>query len=186
MKHCPLNMKRMDRPLFHFSMGYASSYDHTVLNNTGGKYAGEKNLLQYFVFHDKADRKVPAFRHEIPKGLTHRVAQLDGKTVPGSSFHAETAWIWPEDRSGLKGQDVRFVDRHAHSFPEVIAFFGTDFSDIYNLHGEVELWVEGKQYKFNRSFCAIVPEGIEHGPLTVRNVKKPIFHYTAGPAKMYA
>jgi hypothetical protein len=33
MKHCPLNMKRMDRPLFHFSMGYASSYDHTVLNN---------------------------------------------------------------------------------------------------------------------------------------------------------
>jgi len=27
---------------------------------------------------------------------------------------------------------------------------------------------------------------MEHGPLTVRNVRKPIFHYTAGHAKLYA
>jgi hypothetical protein len=186
MKHCPLNMKRMDRPLFHFSMGFTSSYDHTVLHDRGGKYAGEKDPRRFFVFEDKAVRKTPAFRRPVAEGFVHRVAQLDAETVAGSNFYAETAWIWPEERSGLEGQDVRFVDGHTHSFPEVIAFFGTDFDDIYRLHGEVELWVEGKRYKFDRSFCAIVPEGVEHGPLTVRNVQRPIFHYTAGPARLYA
>jgi mannose-6-phosphate isomerase-like protein (cupin superfamily) len=186
MKHCPLNTNRMDRPIFHFSMGYTSSYVHTVLDDKGGKYAGEKDVRKYFVFHDKANPKVPAFRNKIPQGFEHRVAHLDGETVPGAGFHAETAWIWPEERSKLKNQDVSFVSKHTHSFPEVIGFFGSDLNDIHSLHGEVELWVEGKQYKINKSFCAIIPEGVEHGPLTIRNVKKPIFHYTAGHARLYS
>ncbi len=185
MKHCPVNVKRMDRPIFHFSMGYTSSYTHAILENKGGKYAGEKDMLKYFTFGDKAGRKIPAFRKEIPKGFIQRVAHLDSDVVPGSNFHAETSWIWPEERSGLKGQDVTFVDRHTHPFPEVIGFFGSDLNDIHKLHGEVELWVEGKQYKIKKSFAAIIPEGVEHGPLKVRKVKKPIFHYTAGHAGLY-
>lgn len=186
MKHCPLNMKRMDKPLFHFSMGYTSTYAHTVLDNKSGTYAGESNIRKYFVFGDKTGRETPPFRKEIPDTSIHRVAHLDSDVVPGSAFHAETSWIWPEDRSGLKGQDILFVDRHAHSFPEIIAFFGTDYDDIHNLHGEVELWVEGKRYTIQKSFAAIIPEGVEHGPLTVRNVRKPIFHYTVGHAGLYS
>jgi len=185
MKHCPLNMKRMDKPLFHFSMGFTPSYDHTVLYDRGGKYAGEKNLLKYFAFSDKKNLKVPDFRKKVPSGFVRRVAHLDSETVPGSNLYAEAAWIWSEERSGLQGQDVTFVERHTHSFPEVIGFFGSDLDDIHRLHGEVELWVEGKPYKIDKSFSAIIPEGVEHGPLIVRNVKKPVFHYTAGPAKLY-
>jgi mannose-6-phosphate isomerase-like protein (cupin superfamily) len=186
LKHCPLNMKRLDKPLFHFSMGYTSSYDHTVLQDKGGKFAGEKDMLKYFVFQDKAGRKAPNFRHKIPEGFLTRVAHLDAEAVPCSDFHAETSWIWPPEKSGLKEQDVCFVDKHKHSFPEVIAFFGSDLEDIHNLHGEVELWVEGKPYRIKKSFAAIIPEGVEHGPLTIRNVKKPIFHYIVGRAKLYA
>lgn len=142
-------------------------------------------MRKYFVFGDKADRKTPAFRKEIPDKLIDRVAHLDSDVVPGSSFHSETSWIWPEERSGLKGQSATFVDKHTHSFPEIIAFFGTDFNDIHKLHGEVELWVEGKPYKIHKSFVAIIPEGVEHGPLTIRNVQKPIFHYTVGHAGLY-
>ncbi|MBN1831657.1 MAG: hypothetical protein JW896_06045 [Deltaproteobacteria bacterium] len=185
MKHSPFNMKRMERPLFHFSMGFTSSYEHTVLGDKPGKYAGEKDMLKYFVFGDKAGRKTPVFRTKIPDGFIHRVAHLDSDVVTESSFHAETAWIWPEERSGLKGEAVTFVDKHTHPFPEIIAFFGTDFDDIHNLQGEVELWVEGKPYQINKSFMAIIPEQVEHGPLTVRNVQKPIFHYTVGHAGLY-
>ncbi len=185
MKHSPLNTKRQDKPIFHFSMGRTSSYEHTVLGEKPGKYAGEKNMRKYFVFSDKADRKTPAFRKEIPDRFIDRVAHLDSDVVPGSNFHAETSWIWPEERSGLKGQGVTFVDKHTHSFPEIIAFFATGFDDIHKLHGEVELWVEGKPYKINKSFAAIIPEGVEHGPLTVKNVQKPIFHYTVGHAGLY-
>jgi len=185
MRHCPIDMRGMRRPVFHFSMGYTSSYEHTVLGDKPGKYAGLSDARKYFVFGDKAGRKTPVFRKKIPNEFIHRVAHLDSEVVPGAGFHAETAWIWPEERSGLKGRDVTFVDKHTHPFPEIIAFFGSDFDDIYKLHGEVELWVEGKQYKLNKSFLAIIPEGVEHGPLTVRNVKKPIFHYTVGHAGMY-
>jgi hypothetical protein len=185
MKHCPLNMKVKDKPMFHFSMGYTHSYEHTVLDNKSGKYAGEKDIRKYFVFNDKVDRINPAFRKKIPDNFIHRVAHLDGEVVPGSSFHAETSWIWPEERSGISGQELSFVDRHAHPFLEVIGFFGTDFDDIHKLHGEVELWVDGKQYIMDRSFAAIIPEGVEHGPLTVRNVTKSIFHYTAGHSGLY-
>jgi mannose-6-phosphate isomerase-like protein (cupin superfamily) len=186
MKHCPLNTKRMDKPIFHFSMGYTSSYEHTVVGERRGKYAGDKNIRKYFVFDDKAHRNLPSFRKSVPGECIHRVAHINGTAVPGSSFHAETAWIWPEERSGLKGKNVTFVDTHTHTFPEIIAFFGTDFSNIHNLYGEVELWVEGEQYKINKSFAAIIPEGVEHGPMTVRNVEKPIFHYTAGHAGLYS
>ena len=180
MKHCPLNTKRMDKPIFHFSMGYTSSYEHTVVGERGGKYAGEKNIRKYLVFDDKGERKTPPYRKNVPNECIHRVASIDSTVVPGSSFHAETAWIRPEERSGLKGKDITFVDAHMHAFPEIIAFFGSDFDDIHSLHGEVELWVEGEQYKINRSFAAIIPENVEHGPLTVRNVEQPIFHYTVG------
>lgn len=94
-------------------------------------------------------------------------------------------WCWPEGRSGLKGEDVTFVEKHTHPFPEIIVFFWTDFNDIHNLQGEVELWVERKPYNINKSFVAIIPEEVEHGLLTVRNVRKPIFHYTMGYAGLY-
>ncbi len=184
MKHCPLVTKKQERSIFHFSMGFAPSYDHTVLDGKPGKYTGQ-DMKKFFVFNDKKNLQLPVHRNAIPKGFTSRVAHLDNEVLPGSNFFAETAWIWPEDRSGLKVQDVKFVDKHTHPFQEVIGFFGSDLEDIHNLHGEVELWVEGKKYVINKSFSATIPAGVEHGPLIVRNVKKPIFHYTAGPGKMY-
>jgi len=183
MKHSPINMKQLDKPVFHFSMGYTPLYDYSIMNENG-KYAGE-DMNTYFVFHDKASLKLPEYRNEIPKELTHRVAYLDSEVVPGANFYAETAWIWPEERSKLKQQDVTFINPHTHSFPEVIGFFGTDYNDIHQLSGEVELWVDGQQFIIHKSFVAVIPEGVEHGPLIIRKVKKPIFHYTAGPGKMY-
>ncbi len=184
MKHCPIITKRQDRSIFHFSMGYTSAYIHSILDNKGGKYAGAKDIIKYFSFSDKKNLKLPDFRKKIPNGFTTRVAFLDSDILPTTNFYAETAWIWPEERSKVK-QDVTFVEKHTHTFPEVIAFFGSDLNDIHKLHGEVELFVEGKQYKLNKSFVAIIPEGVEHGPLTISNVKKPVFHYTAAPTKIY-
>ena len=41
-------------------------------------------------------------------------------------------------------------------------------------------------FSLNLQTDAIIPEGVEHGPLTVRNVRKPIFHYTVGHAGLYS
>jgi mannose-6-phosphate isomerase-like protein (cupin superfamily) len=184
MRHCPVNMNRLDRPLFHFSMGFTDSYYHDVLMDKVGAYTGQTGMSKYFVSADKPNQQLPPFRKNFPNGFTHRVAQLDSDVMPETNVHVETAWIWPEHKTGIR-EGVTFVEEHSHPFQEVISFFGSDFSDIHDLHGEVELWVQGKPYKMNKSFCAVIPEGVEHGPLIVRNVKKPIFHYTVGNAKKY-
>lgn len=180
MKHCPLNMGELTRPVFHFSMGFTPSYTHTVLDDGPGKYAGERDVGKYFVFGNGARHPLPPYRREMPESILHPVAHLDADVVPGSGFRAETWWIRPEKDSGTHGRDLVLADPHSHPCPQVIGFFGSDFGDIHRLHGEVELRVEGKPYILNRSFAAFIPEGVEHGPLMVRKVSRPIFHYTVG------
>ena len=74
---------------------------------------------------------------------------------------------------------------HVHSFDEIIAFFGTDPDNKYNLYGEVEFWVDGEQFILHESSMFFIPRGTMHCPLIVRKVDKPIFHFTAGPGAEY-
>ena len=185
MKHSPLNANRLDRPVFHFSMGFTDSYYHDILNKKPGAYAGQNGLSRYCISGDRAEGlRLPSYRSHIPEGYVHNVTQINSDILPESNVHCEACWICPEDKTGIR-EDVTFADQHSHPFQQIIAFYGSDSDNIYDLHGEVELWVQGKPYKMNKSFFAVIPEGIEHGPLTVRNVKKPVFHYTIGNAKKY-
>lgn len=179
MKHCPLEIRRMDKPIFHFSMGHSSSYDRSVVEGKG-EYAGAE-LDKYFVYQDKPGLELPEWGQEIPKEVAYRVAYVDGEVVPGGNFYAEGLWFWP----GAQKYPWE-VKAHTHAFPEVIGFFGTNEEDIHDLCGEVELWIEGKRHIIDKSFVAVIPEGVEHCPLTIRRIDRPVFHFTAGPGKMYA
>jgi len=183
MKHCPLEIRRMDKPIFHFSLGHSSSYDYSVLEGKG-KYAGAE-LDKYFVYQDKPNLKLPEWRHEIPKQVACRVAYLDGEVIPDGNFYAEGLWFWPGERKPPQPGEEQGVKLHAHPFPELIGFFGTNEEDIHDLCGEVELWIEGKQNVIDKSFVAIIPAGVEHCPLIIRRIERPIFHFTAGPGKIY-
>jgi hypothetical protein len=114
-----------------------------------------------------------------------RLLSLDGDVLKGA-FYMETAWFlpgdWPEK---TKGDPTRTIGKHVHDFDETIAWIGTDPADPYNLNGEVELWIDGKQNFIDRSFIAFVPAGIEHGPINIRKITKPMFHFTAGMGKKY-
>ena len=67
----------------------------------------------------------------------------------------------------------------------MIAFMGTNPDDIHDLGGEVELWIDGEQNIIDKSFVAYVPPGVVHCPLVIRRIDRPIFHFTAGPGRMY-
>jgi hypothetical protein len=94
----------------------------------------------------------------------------------------ELAWFWPA--KWPKGEEGT-VKEHSHPFSETIAFVGTDPKDPYNLGGEVELWVDGKQNILDRSFVAFIPAGTKHGPLKILRVDRPIFHFTSGTGRDY-
>jgi hypothetical protein len=62
---------------------------------------------------------------------------------------------------------------------------GTSKEDPHDLGGEIELWIDGKQNIIDKSFVAFLPAGVEHGPLTIRKIDKPILHFSVGMDKKY-
>ena len=94
----------------------------------------------------------------------------------------ECVWIWPGPELYPTKAEPR---AHAHDFDEVITFFGTDFKDPYDLCGEIELWLEDEQHILTKSCVVYVPKGMKHGPLIIRRVDRPIFHFAAGTGGIY-
>ena len=49
----------------------------------------------------------------------------------------------------------------------------------------IEFTVDGEKQVITESFAAFIPAGIQHGPLIIRNVTKPIFAYSSGSTERY-
>jgi len=184
MKHCPLKHITINRPIFHFTMGPGSMY---VWNEKIKPAPQLTDKSKYFVYQNKPNLVLPAFRHPIPEDRAHRLFYLDSEVVPGANFYVETLWFWPREMPRLKPGEVPkgAPEPHTHSFGEFIGFFGSNTKDIYDLGGEVELWINGKKNVMYNSFLAYVPPGVVHCPLIIRRIDRPILHFTAGPSKMY-
>jgi len=133
----------------------------------------------------KHDMKLPQYRtgalkaQQRPPEQSTRVMWLDDEVIPGA-FYTECVWFLP----GV-GSEQATVETHEHSFDEIITFFGTNYEDLHDLGGEVELWLEDEKIIMTRSFLAFVPAGMKHCPLIIRRVDRPIFHFTVGPGKEY-
>ena len=104
---------------------------------------------------------------------------LDSEYVKGA-FYVECVWFWPTDK-----EDKGSPEPHTHDYDEVLAFFGTNPEDFYDLGAEVELTLGGEKHTITRSCIVFIPKGLEHGPLNFIQVNRPVFHFTSGPSRMY-
>ena len=139
-----------------------------------------KKYDKYIITKAKSDLTLPDFRRksvDAAPGLATPLIYLDNDILKGA-FYVECAWFW-------KGQDKSGVDAHTHPFDEVLTFFGTNPEDPEDLCGEAEIWLEDEQYILTKSCLIFVPKGMKHGPLFIRRVDRPIFHFSAGPAAKY-
>jgi mannose-6-phosphate isomerase-like protein (cupin superfamily) len=115
------------------------------------------------------------------------VLWLDGNMAPGC-LYSECVWFFPVE---ISPEELERMSKgggpqpHTHPFDELFTFFGTNPDDIHDLCGEVELWIDGEQHIIDKSFVAFIPAGVEHCPLNIRRIDRPIFHFTAGPGAMY-
>jgi len=138
----------------------------------------EKNMLTA----KKKSPVLPAFRHDGESKFIKTILTLDGDTVPGAEFYTEAKWIVPGDTSK---DGMLLVDSHTHTFGELIGFCGYDYDDLIDLGAEIEFTVDNERHIITKSFAAFIPAGVQHGPLIVRNVRKPIFHMTAADTGVY-
>jgi hypothetical protein len=111
-----------------------------------------------------------------------KLMSLDDHVLKGS-LYTEVVWMWPG------GSDVYPETAepapHAHEYDEVLGFFGSDFDAPYDLGGVIEFWLEDEKFLLTKSCLIFVPKGMYHCPLVIREVRRPIFHFSSGPGGTY-
>jgi quercetin dioxygenase-like cupin family protein len=107
----------------------------------------------------------------------NRMAFLDDEVIKGG-FYVETVWF-------TKGAEEIAVHPHTHDYDEVLAFYGSNTDNPDELGGEIEEWIDDEKYIITKSCLLFVPRGIKHGPLIIRRVDRPIFHFATGNTRFY-
>lgn len=91
---------------------------------------------------------------------------------------AFTAWaVW---FAGPSPASQRYKPHVHDNADEIHGYFGSDQKDLFNLGGEIEIWIEDEQYLITKSCLLYIPRGIQHAPWSVNRVDdpdKPIFHF---------
>ena len=128
-------------------------YEKYFMKNTGFK-------------PQKADDR-PFSKFEVPK--LHHILGINSRRIEGA-ITLNCSWM-------LAGEDPGKMDSHTHPYPEIIGFAGTNPDDLYDLGAEAEIWMDDEKYVLTNSFLVYVPSGLRHCPLTVRNIKRPVFHF---------
>jgi hypothetical protein len=120
------------------------------------------------------------------KGKGGRVLYTDDDVIPGS-FYTECVWVTPRpplDPKTIKNKTAG-TQPHTHDYDEIIAFFGTDLNNPYDLGAEVELWLGDEKHIITKTSLVFIPAGLQHGPLYFLKVWRTVFHFTTGTSKVY-
>lgn len=118
---------------------------------------------KYFVFadsHQQADRQSNKAKVTI--------VEMDANSIKGCIYGDAGWYMAPFCQEGMVKHDSDIL----------IMLIGADPEDHENLNAEIELWIENDRLVLTQTSIVFVPAGTAYGNLDVRNVKKPVFHYT--------
>ncbi|MFA5309342.1 MAG: hypothetical protein WC370_07675 [Dehalococcoidales bacterium] len=173
MKHCPLIIRRVDKPIFHFSVVTEGQW---ITKKAVKEYTPATEYSRYVV----TDLIMPEDKRKIAAAYNkyaRRVLWLDKDVAPGA-FNMNTAWY-------LKAAMTLEDKPHTHDTDEIIGFFGNDAARPNDLGGEIEIWLGDEKQVITKSAMIFVPAGLVHCPLNLKRVDRPIFHFTVVPSQRY-
>jgi hypothetical protein len=116
----------------------------------------------------------------FPDNSLTRMIYLDDKLIEGA-FNVICSWLQPTKNS----LEVLSAP-HTHTCNEVIGFFGSNPDDHHDLCGEVEIWMEDEKQILTKSCMLYVPAGMNHNPLIIRRIDRPIFHFSVITDTVYS
>lgn len=109
-----------------------------------------------------------------------RILWIDGNVVPGS-FQLNASWYFKPNMYILnEGMDkgAKFLESHKHDVGEIVAFYGSDPEKPNDLGGEIIFYIGGEKHVFTKSCMVFLPAGLEHGPLFLQRIDRPVFHFS--------
>lgn len=174
VKHCPLLLRRVDRPVIHFSVVTGREY---ITKDEGWKTLSSSDARNCVVTELKMPPEKIAIAEEYNK-YARRILWMDENVVPGA-FHINVSWF-------LKAAEtVENVPHEHEEDDEIIGYIGSNPDAPGDLGGEVEIWLDNERQLINQSAMIFVPSGLKHCPQVIRRVDRPIFHFTTVPGKRY-
>jgi hypothetical protein len=124
---------------------------------------------KYFVGKDKPDHKYPAYLHIDDKTSRH-IAQIDQNTVAGAEFGCENIWLLPGEP-----KERKLMDANKQPYDRFFGFYSFNYDNIRDLCAEMEVHIGGEKHIVKESGAMFIPANMEVGPMTIRNITKPIF-----------
>jgi mannose-6-phosphate isomerase-like protein (cupin superfamily) len=173
MNHCPLNLNRIDRPVFHFSVVTAGEYIvKPTTENKNPKPTYSEHIVTELKEPEERKRQAPVYNQ-----YAQRVLWMDTDVVT-HSFNINVSWY-------LKASTTVDDKPHTHTHDEIIGFCSNDPQNLNDLGGEVEIWVGDEKHIITNSAMLFIPAGMVHCPLVLKRVTRPIFHFTVVKAPRY-
>lgn len=163
--HGIMAVKNVKKPFFRFSvMLNSDTYEEIPAAPTepAGKYANH-----WVEKYAPVDGKLPT----APEGFLTLLLWIDGKKLKGAPY-TEAVWFKTTNDTG--------PEAHSHEFDEFIGFFGTDPEHPDELGGEVAFFIEDKKFSFTKSCLVYIPRGVEHSPILVPKMDRPLLHFSGG------
>ena len=135
---------------------------------------------KYVVDYPKKNPKYPPYRIKVDPKIMKPIVTVDDEVVPGAEFYSDAKWILPGSKA-----DIKLAESHSHKFGEMLGFYGYNYDNIQDLGAELEITIDNERNIVDRSFAAYIPPGVQHGPIVIRNIVRPIFFVSSGRAPRY-
>lgn len=141
-----------------------------IMNNGGefGKYINQETREPGYVTEAAKERFY---------GFGKWILYMDTNVVPGA-FQMNTAWFTGETPEGKPGE-------HYHDYPELLGYFSSDPDDPEDLGAEVGFSINGEEHLLTKSAMIFLPAGVKHSLPTMKNLKRPVFHFSTCPIPEY-
>lgn len=169
--HGNLEVKNFESPFFRYScLIDTDKYEAFPAKAIANKGAYENNYIERY---ERPDGKIP----EAPDGFIKFLIYLDGVRMKGAPY-AEAVWFCTTNDTGPAP--------HSHEyFDEFIGFIGSDPEHPEELNGEISFYVEKEKISITKSCLVYIPRGVEHSPILVPHLKRPILHFSGGNSGKY-
>jgi hypothetical protein len=163
--HGRMEIKNIKKPVFCYtSHSSTDKYEAISAEATASPGTYANNWIEKYA---PVDGRLPS----APEGFLTLLLWIDGKKLRGAPY-LEAVWFNTANDEG--------PETHSHDFDEFIGFFGTDIEHPEELGAELSFHIGDEVITLTKSCLVYIPRGLEHSPITVPKMDRPIIHFSGG------